>query len=901
MAAAQALIASLNAGEISRLALARIDLAKLRMACEQQQNWLPHVLGPTMVRPGTKYLAATASNAAGWLGEFYYDEATKALLVATANGLRFLLNDAYLTRGAVTAAVTNGTFGVDIASWTDSDEAGATSAWVTGGYMGLTGTGTNYAFRDQQITVTETGSEHALRVVVARNTIVLKVGTAQGAGDYLDVVLLPGTYSLAFTPTGDFWIRLGANSTYTALVDSIAVEGSGIVSLPVPWSTTAHFDSIRYDQSGDVLFVASAGFQQRRIERRSSDSRSWGIALYQADDGPFRLGNLSDITLTPGATSGSTNLTASRDFFKAGHVGALFKATHSAQTKSAALGALNAVTGEIRVAGVSGGGGLATQRAFAITVSGTFVATVTLQRSLGAVGSWTDVENYTSPVSISFEDHLDNQIVYYRLKCTAYTSGSADASLSYVGAAQTGICRVTGVSSGTVANIDVLEQFGDVAATSDWAESEWSDYRGWPGAVALHDGRLAWFPGIKAQLSVSDGFASYDSTVEGDAGPINRSIATGGLDGVRWALSLQRLIVGTAAQEVSIRASAFDEPLTPTQFVARICGRRGGVKVRPLDLGAIGVFAGMKRLFKLIFDASRADYVTRAFDRLKPEMFAAGIVDMAVQRRPDNAQIWVVLADGAAVVVTYDEDEDVAAMTPVTTDGSFERVACLPGSDEDDVYFIVARNVGGTVRYIEKLAKRSECQGATTSKNIDSHIVYSGAAVTTITGLSHLEGKQVVVWGDGAPRVTLDAPKTVSGGQITGLPAAISNAIVGLAYTAQLKTVKLAYAAEHGTAMTLKKRIARVGLVMADVAWKGVRIGRDFTNMTGLLATYRGKALTAGQVLSAYDGDAPVNSGWDSDARVCIQVSSPYPCTLMGLALHMTTHEPDNGAPGAAG
>jgi hypothetical protein len=897
MALQDALLAALNAGEISRLGLARIDLAKLRIGCETQSNWLPHVLGPAMVRPGTQYIADVPSHAEGWLGEFYFSENEKVLLVMTAAGLQFLVDGEYVDRPAVTAAVTNGGFDTDLSGWTDSDESGAASTW-SGGQAALLGTGTNYAFLDQQVTVNEAGTEHALRLTVTRNTIVFKVGTAQGEGDYIDAELLPGTYSLAFTPTGDFWIRIGANHEYTAFVDSVEIEASGVVSLPVPYTGSDDFDLIRYDQSGDVIFLACAGFQQRRIERRASDSRSWGLALYQCDDGPFRLGNVGTTTLTPSATSGSVTIVASHPVFASGHVGALFRMTHENQHQVATLAALNDATGSIRVSGLTSHSGNASSRAFAIGISGTFVGTVALQRSIGLPGSWSDVKTWTAPTAENYDDGLDNNIIYYRLQMTAYTSGAADAALDYAGAAQTGIARVTAFTNSITVSADVLAQFGGATATSDWAEGEWSDYRGWPAAVALHDGRLGWFPSIKTQLSVSDAFASFDGETEGDSGPINRTIATGGLDGIRWALSLQRLIVATAAQEISIRASAFDEPLTPSAFTARACSTRGAAPLRALRVDTAGIFVerNRKRVFDLLYDIQIGDYHSRELTRLKQEMCDAGVVDLAVQRQPDT-RVWFVLGDGTCAVLTYDLEDEVIAWTPVVTgaDGAIERVAVLPGTDEDEVHFIVNRTIGGvTKRYIERLAKRSECQGGSLSKTVDSHIVYSGASTATITGLDHLEGEEVVAWSAGAPD---PGPYTVSSGQIT-LGAAVTDAVVGLGYTARLKTAKLAYATEHGTPVTMPKRIARIGLVMADTAWKGVRVGRDFDHMTGLPATYRGKALTAGQVLTAYDAEPSCfNSGWDADARVCIEVSSPYCCTLMGLALQMTANEPEDQAP----
>jgi hypothetical protein len=83
--------------------------------------------------------------------------------------------------------------------------------------------------------------------------------------------------------------------------------------------------------------------------------------------------------------------------------------------RRASIAAQNTFTSSIRVSGLASHNFSASSRSFAITVDGTFTATVTLQRSIGAPGSWTDVESYTVPTSKVYDDGLDNQIIYYRL------------------------------------------------------------------------------------------------------------------------------------------------------------------------------------------------------------------------------------------------------------------------------------------------------------------------------------------------------------------------------------------------------------------------------------------------------------------------------------------------------
>lgn len=892
MAAISASILSLNAGEISRLALARVDLQKLRVACEIQANFLPRVLGPCELRPGTKQLGRTKDDSAAKLIEFYFDEVTKALLVLTPGIMRICIDGAFLNRVAVTAVVANGNFTTDLSGWTDSDEAGATSYWLPEQAMGFIGNGVNYARRDQVVNVIEPEVEHALRIHVSHGNILLQVGAAgSGPGDttYLDATLGEGWHSLAFTPSSDFIIRVGANRLYTSVLKSIVLESLSVVEVPTPW-LAGDLSNILYDQSQDVIFCACLDVQQHRIERRSQ--RSWSVVKYYADDGPFRLPNITDITLAPGALTGNVPLTASRPFFKAGHIGALFQITHQGQNAFATLAGPDQYTNAVRVSG------LKPQRDLGLTVAGTFVARVTLQQSLGVPDNWTDNTSVTAPTSQTINDGLDNQVVYYRagIRPGDYTSGSADVSLIYGGSIQVGVGRVTQVVSSTVAQIDVLVAFAQTTPTSNWSEGAWSSYRGWPACLSFHDGRLFQGQGIAIYGSVSDAFASYDPATIGDAGPISRSITTGGRDGIRWLSSLQRLIAGTAQQEVSIRSDAFDAPLTPTAFVARDCSTRGASRVRSVKIDTVGVFVGRdaKRVFKLVFEGTFGDYRAHEMTRLKQEMCAAGVVDVAVQRNPDT-RIWFVLADGAVAVCTYDEEEDVAAWTAFNTPGNVERVAVLPGTEEDEVYFVVARDFGGaTRRFIELLATRTETQAGLLNRTSDCHLVYGGPP-TNVIAVPHLAGQQVVVWADGHPRVTLSTPFVVPGDGNLVIPGApVSNAVIGMPYTGRIKTSKLAYGAERGTAMTYPKKVARVGLVMADVPWQGLKIGRSLDQLTSLPATYRGRPLSNDEILIDYD-DVPAsfNGGWHPDSRVCLSVSSPYSATIMGLVIDMDANEPN--------
>jgi hypothetical protein len=801
-----------------------------------------------------------------------------------------------VTRVAVTAAVTNGLFTSNLTSWTDSDESGAASTWLTGGYAALLGTGTNAAILDQQVTVNEVGTQHALRIVIQRGPILLRLGSTSGGDEYIsETTLGTGTHSLTFTPIGNFHIRLMNRRSFTALIDSVAVESAGTLELSVPWQE-ADLSKIRVVQSGDVIYAACDGYQQRKIERRDADS--WSVVVYEPETGPFRNVNATPITITPSALTGDVTLTASKPFFRSSHIGALFRIQSTGQTVSAAITAENTFTNPIRVAGVEG------QRAFGVSISGTFVATLTLQYSVGEPGNWVDVTTYTVPTSTSYNDELDNQIIYYRIgvKTGAFTSGTVDVSLSYTSGSIIGVARVTAFSSSTSVSAVVLQDFGAITASSDWWEGAWSDRRGWPSAVTLYESRLWWASRDQIYGSIVDAYEDFDDEFEGDAGPINRSIGEGPVETINWMLPLNRLLIGTLSNSAAIpaikmegshvlsgRSSSFDEPLTPTNF-----------NLKSASASGFFVQRSRQRLVALNFDINESDYKPEDMSVAAPDLNEAGITGIAIQYQPD-IRIHCFRDDGTVGVMIHDKGENVICWCETETDGEIEDVSVLPGVPEDQVYYIVKRTIdGATVRFHEKWALETECRGQPVGKLADAHVMYSGVATTTITGLSHLEGEEVVCWGwntttpftdDDGNAVGRDfGTFTVSSGQITGLSAAVTNACVGLGYTARYKSAKQAFAAAMGTPLNQPKKIDHLGLILADTHAKGIEYGPDFDSLDELPDYEEHAAVGENHVHESYDQRMLEFDGdWDTDSRFCLQATAPRPATVLAVSVSMTT------------
>lgn len=880
-----------NVGVQDKRALPRVDLERMRLAAEQQTNWLCMATGPGFMRPGLEYITSTDGNAEARIKEFVFGAADAALMEFTNQALRVLVDDVPITRPSVTSTVTNGNFSSS-AGWTTTGVGGGT-ATISGGKLTLDAVAIEgIAQCSRSVTTSTPNVEHALRIIVDRGPVTFRCGSTSTGDEYIAETILPtGEHSLAFTPTGTYYVQFSSKDRVDRIVDSIQVEAAGIMELPTPW-TTADLPSIRLTQSADVCFVACDGYQQRRIERRTS--RSWSVCIYQVDDGPFQINANPAVRLRPTAFNGNASLEASAAYFSSDMVGSLFRLTHSGQHIDERIAIEDAYTSSIRVSGIQN------DRAWTFTLLGTWSGTVSLQRSYDDPDTgFVSVQTYTINGTTAIDDSADNAIYYYRLGFEPgdYTSGEVQIQVTYQGGGGTGICRVTGYTSPTLVDIEILSPFKASVFTRDWAIGEWSDYNGWPSAVTLSDGRLWWSGADRIWGSVSDAFASFDEETEGDSGPISRSIATGGVNDTKWLLSLQRLLAGTEGTVATIKSSSLDEPLTPTNFGIRDSSTTGAADIDPIKVDTRGIFverAGTA-LLELTYDGATSEYIATQISKLTTDVFSSGVRSIGIQRRPDT-RIWIVMEDGSCVCMVYEPDQEVLAFIPIETDGDFESVAVLPSTVQDRVYFSVRRTINGsTVRYIEKMALDSEVKPSTLCKTVDAfNSGTNSPASTTISVGTHLAGESVVVWADGAPLETsrgVPATFTVNGSGNITVPTAVTNWVAGLSYEAQYKSARLAYGGDAGTAMLQKKAVNKVGLILTDFVRQGLKYGPSFDILDSL------PRMTDNQtqpdiVLSDIRDEEPFtfNGNWNSDSRVCLQCQSPYTATLLGLVLQMTSN-----------
>lgn len=258
---------------------------------------------------------------------------------------------------------------------------------------------------------------------------------------------------------------------------------------------------------------------------------------------------------------------------------------------------------------------------------------------------------------------------------------------------------------------------------------------------------------------------------------------------------------------------------------------------------------------------------------------ATGLTAMVWVEEPYRL-LWCVRSDGKAVLMTYRRDQDVVAWQRVETDGAIESLTVIPTANgaSDEVWASIRRTINGsTVRYIERMAQPHDPVNEDDKAGaiyLDSCLTYSGVATSTLSGLSHLEGETVQVWGDGSRL----ADATVSGGQIT-LTESVTDAVVGLGYTSRLKTLRHHAELKSGSPQGRYKRIHRSTMRLKHS--QGGRVGNSV--LQPIVFRDGADPLDSSAPLFTGDRRVQIDEGFDREGQITLECDGPEPFTLTAL------------------
>lgn len=445
---------------------------------------------------------------------------------------------------------------------------------------------------------------------------------------------------------------------------------------------------------------------------------------------------------------------------------------------------------------------------------------------------------------------------------------------------KSGIYKITAVASGTSATATVVDDLTDHLATADWYESAWGIYRGYPSAVCFFENRLVFADNDNqpqtlwmSQTDDYEDFTVHGTVVDSDA--VTITLAAEKVNAIKWLLSSRRLLVGTTGGEWWITGNASEEAVTPTSVLVRKATGYGSGGTQPLIAGGDVLFVQKpgKRIRKFEYKFDSDSYQATDLSVLAGTITEANNIEEIVFQQNPYQLLWCRLSDGSLATLSYTPEHDVYAWATHwighTGQGVVESVATIPGTTDDEVYFIVKRTIDSTTKwYIERL-HNFYFAAIEDAVYVDSSLTYDSTPASTITGLSHLEGETVDVFGDGA----IQADKTVTSGEIT-IATAASVVHVGLNYITNIETMRLSVGTPFQTAQGLLKRINKVTARLYNSMY--AKAGPDASNLDTLISSY-----TAGD----NDTEIRILQGRSTDGVVYIRSSEPAPLTVLALIL----------------
>jgi hypothetical protein len=327
--------------------------------------------------------------------------------------------------------------------------------------------------------------------------------------------------------------------------------------------------------------------------------------------------------------------------------------------------------------------------------------------------------------------------------------------------------------------------------------------------------------------------------------------------------------------------------ITPTSLSIKPQGGRGAgsnhVQPAITTNSALYVQALGARVREVAYDPQgQGFYRTVDASLFAPHLFDGyTITQLAFVSNPEPV-LYAVRSDGVLLGCTYLPEQSVLGWHQHTTqNGRFMSICVIPEDDLDVLYAVIAREINGrSVEYIERMTPRVVTD-AEDLFFVDAGVTYDGGApVTTISGLSHLEGETVQILADGADA----GDQEVVDGAIT-LTTAASKVTIGLGYNTDIATLPAYIEGAPASAQGTMKNVSNVYLRVASSSV--VKAGPTFDRLTSYPARAVSDLYGSPPALRSGELNFAIGPSWNTDGAVCVRQDRPLPLTLVALALEM--------------
>lgn len=343
---------------------------------------------------------------------------------------------------------------------------------------------------------------------------------------------------------------------------------------------------------------------------------------------------------------------------------------------------------------------------------------------------------------------------------------------------------------------------------------------------------------------------------------------------IHWVIGQRRLLMGT---DRSIWMDS-GQLATPATFDMNLIAYNGSAEIAPVLLDSIVIYAGKggSSLHALSYSEEGGGFQDFDLSADAEHMLSSPIAEIKTMAYP-HPIAWIVRDDGMLVSCTLDFKNGVVAWAthPMEESSVVENLALFSTDTEDAIWMVVKR---GSIRTVEQM----HFHDIGTLAQADFHYVDAGVTtvsatpISTVSGLTHLEGMTVSAWADGA----ILPDKVVASGAVT-YSEAFLKIHVGLPIKTKIETLRPEIPVQ-GTSQGKMKGIKDIKLRMYRSFGGSVsaRLGTAVKLLYWIAGTYVwGSALSLYTDTKGTELAAPL----DADATVVIVHNEPTPFNLLAL------------------
>tara|TARA_R100000781_G_scaffold34593_1_gene24822 strand:- start:933 stop:3515 length:2583 start_codon:yes stop_codon:yes gene_type:complete len=508
--------------------------------------------------------------------------------------------------------------------------------------------------------------------------------------------------------------------------------------------TTAEIPDLKFAQTADVMYIVHPSHPPRKLTR--SSHTSWTIADVVLKRGAMLDENATTTTLIANGRTGNVNITASTSLFTSDDVGRLVQ-LHEGFAKISSITSATVAVAAVQELEDGRTELMPTYAASTISFHEGDPDSTGLEhndRIQDTAGGFID-EGFKVGMKVSLTGSTSNNFTDFLIVTVTDTT----------------MLFAPGHDLTAEAAGDSCTLVGSLIASTKWRLGAF--YVGsYPSTVAFYEQRLA-LAGTSNQpqtifFSQSGDFENFEIGTNADDG-LQYTIGSNEVNVIKYLVSGSQLVVGTSGGEFVVRASGFDEPLTPTNTQIKQQTTFGSSSVQPLLVGNSTLFIqrAKRKLRELTFSNESNSYVAPDMTILAEHITDSGLEEMAYQQEPDSVA-WTVRADGTLACMTFRREEQVVAWHRHILGGRFGECTVtvsdyaniaagttLTFTKSDGTTVTFTSETAGSSSPSSSLGFRPNTDNDTTADNIytainahaDFTVANPSAAVVTITETNH--------------------------------------------------------------------------------------------------------------------------------------------------------------------